>query len=624
MAFRFKLSGQPKQYWNSPSNNYISYKTGVKTLESDLLFTEALISKVLQTAPLASVPKGDKELEAVQKALANTSTKVEVVTGVRLGSQTHIHIVFNTQRWQVNIAQNEVGEWAVIGFQTCKTTAIEVETDYPRVLALVRKVLTIYKNELLSFSSIHGMGIGFKKVKGEATHELAIIVHVEKKIPFPDLERDLFILQEISFSEAGSKFTYLIPIDVQEAKLPELEVKCKPCDENLKERIRPVPGGYSIAPIGSTAGTLGGWVWDNLGKRIVLLSNAHVLSHKQERKILQPGPYDGGTYPRDYIAKLVRSAKPGFDAAIAAPRKSKNIVDLFIACEGEAVLKIAEPKLGMEIEKVGRTTGRTCGKIAIINYFSRVLPVQESNNIFVDGDGSDFSKGGDSGSLYIKKGSKNPVEIVGLHWGGIEDHDDGFGLRIQAVFDALQLKPLGEGLSQLAIRTAITSSNPSGESVELPALLHYPADGVEEDFLDSLLQDLFQKLDFDTQNQTFLRFLITQKSLLASLFLDRDGWRASIVALSHMLKGKITTDEVLGYRLSSQDVLNIQRVILIAKRIHPNFRSTLETLHSSINYYENCSMSDLLQMSFAYDYQEDGNFPHNTKTPSPLETSMSE
>jgi hypothetical protein len=73
------------------------------------------------------------------------------------------------------------------------------------------------------------------------------------------------------------------------------------------------------------------------------------------------------------------------------------------------------------------------------------------NDIWVDGDGNDFSMGGDSGSLYLER--TNPDgntwrRVVGIHWGGAGN--DGVGHPIRAVFDNLDLTTICSGFfSQL-------------------------------------------------------------------------------------------------------------------------------------------------------------------------------
>jgi hypothetical protein len=78
-------------------------------------------------------------------------------------------------------------------------------------------------------------------------------------------------------------------------------------------RIRPAPGGVSVAHFQVTAGTIGCL---SIGRtapsntRLMILSNNHVLVNSNSAVfgdcICQPGPADGGRCPQDQIAILER------------------------------------------------------------------------------------------------------------------------------------------------------------------------------------------------------------------------------------------------------------------------------------------------------------------------------
>ena len=72
-------------------------------------------------------------------------------------------------------------------------------------------------------------------------------------------------------------------------------------------RIRPLVAGVSIGNWAITAGTLG-WFFKGSGGREMLGSNAHVFAEDPlrqfsgEKRIVQPGRYDGGSVPEDVVA----------------------------------------------------------------------------------------------------------------------------------------------------------------------------------------------------------------------------------------------------------------------------------------------------------------------------------
>jgi len=190
-------------------------------------------------------------------------------------------------------------------------------------------------------------------------------------------------------------------------------------------RLRPAPGGCSIGHYEITAGTLGCVVRDLETGRRVILSNNHVLAMSNQAKIghpiYQPGPFDGGT-GADKIAELTRFVK------ILKPEEGDNLVDCAIATplndedisneiiDIGVVNEIEEASIGMEVAKSGRTT---CYKESVVfdtNATVKIYGYPWGYSIFEDQiitrPGSEFSKGGDSGSLVINKNTKRAVGLL--------------------------------------------------------------------------------------------------------------------------------------------------------------------------------------------------------------------
>lgn len=169
---------------------------------------------------------------------------------------------------------------------------------------------------------------------------------------------------------------------------PALEVEALA----LAKKVRPAPGGYSVGHKDITAGTLGTCVYDRLAdtggfgipSRYYILSNNHVLANSNDANlgdpILQPGPYDGGTDPRDRIARLNRFIHITFDPPVRRPLH-RNLVDAALA-EGQfdelkreihwvghlqGWLKRNEVEVGMRVHKCGRTTNYSVGRITAVN-----------------------------------------------------------------------------------------------------------------------------------------------------------------------------------------------------------------------------------------------------------------
>jgi hypothetical protein len=151
--------------------------------------------------------------------------------------------------------------------------------------------------------------------------------------------------------------------------------------------------------------------------RTYILSNNHVLAAVNDGKtgdpILQPGPFDGGTMPADVIARLTRFVPIMLEPPM--PRAlHRNLVDAAIA-EGqfhdldreiywsgyvEGWRRKAKVTVGTIVQKTGRTTNFTTGRITAVNATvdvgyggGRVGRFQDQ--IIT----TDMSAGGDSGSL---------------------------------------------------------------------------------------------------------------------------------------------------------------------------------------------------------------------------------
>ncbi len=192
-------------------------------------------------------------------------------------------------------------------------------------------------------------------------------------------------------------------------------------------RRRPSPCGQSIGHPNVTAGTMGLLVkyesGSNKGKAFIL-SNNHVLAANNAANvgdaIIQPGKYDSGVEGRDTIAHLYRWVPidiQGFNYVDAAIAEAKGGLewDKYVV---EYVSKIGVPddctdaKIGMNVEKTGRTTGYTQGIVFSINETIKVnYPM--GNVIFKNQiRATSMSKGGDSGSCLFEMGTKKPVGLL--------------------------------------------------------------------------------------------------------------------------------------------------------------------------------------------------------------------
>jgi hypothetical protein len=194
---------------------------------------------------------------------------------------------------------------------------------------------------------------------------------------------------------------------------------------------RPVPIGVSTGHPNITAGTIGARVSDR--SRIFALSNNHVFANNNGASpgdnLLQPGVADGGSNPDDALGTLydfepiefcggITCLPNRMDAALALTTADDLGTDTPEDGYGSPRSGTVEAKLGMEVQKYGRTTGHTVGRITGINATLdvnyRTGTARFTGQIVITGDG--FSTGGDSGSLIVTKGymfaDRRPVGLL--------------------------------------------------------------------------------------------------------------------------------------------------------------------------------------------------------------------
>jgi len=167
--------------------------------------------------------------------------------------------------------------------------------------------------------------------------------------------------------------------------------------------------GLSLGNPKARAGTLGLIVFEK--ETPVVLSCHHVLAGQFAEvgdPILQPPVEAGGAVPKDVVGKLKRFFPPGpaGDAAIAdidpAHLSNPSIPgsDVVLHATGTAFV-------GLELEKVGATTGTTRGIVEGVGGHYRILPEGYVIPGFQIGrtanDGGDLSLPGDSGAVWYHR-----------------------------------------------------------------------------------------------------------------------------------------------------------------------------------------------------------------------------
>jgi hypothetical protein len=194
----------------------------------------------------------------------------------------------------------------------------------------------------------------------------------------------------------------------------------------LQQRVRPLRPGVSVAHDSITAGTLGGFVRTADG--LAMLSNNHVLAASNAATagdaVLRPGPGDRGVggdrvaILRDFVV-LRADGRNLVDAAVATLVGGVPVEpgDLPGGPLGPAVVDHLEIDPDEDVEKVGRTTGHTRGRISAVEVDGVAVQYDEAVHTFDDqveiqGRDGAFSAGGDSGSVIWRARDRAPLGLL--------------------------------------------------------------------------------------------------------------------------------------------------------------------------------------------------------------------
>ncbi|MCZ2838428.1 hypothetical protein [Modestobacter sp. VKM Ac-2985] len=201
-----------------------------------------------------------------------------------------------------------------------------------------------------------------------------------------------------------------------------------PTPEELRRRGRPLRPGASISHRDVTAGTLGGFVRRAGAGELLVLSNNHVLANSDAATegdpVLQPGVADGGleTDRIGGLTSFVRfRSQPGnlVDAAVAAldPGMAADPTAYPGGPLSAAVAAADETDPDELVEKVGRTTGHTHGRITAVEVDGVGVQYDDVVHTFddqveIEGLTGGFSAGGDSGSVIWRSRDRAPLGLL--------------------------------------------------------------------------------------------------------------------------------------------------------------------------------------------------------------------
>ncbi|MBW8001588.1 MAG: carboxypeptidase-like regulatory domain-containing protein [Planctomycetes bacterium] len=247
------------------------------------------------------------------------------------------------------------------------------------------------------------------------------------------------------------KLLYLASISFLVVMLSQNTVLGDDGPDHQIHRARPVELGVSGGNINDRSlryccsGTLGSLVKDSAGIQYVL-SNNHVLARSNQAstgdEISQPGQIDQSCGQNFVVANLsdyvpIKFKKRGsappnkVDAAIAAVIGGEVRTDGSVLDIGTLSNNTVAAFIGQSVQKSGRTTGHTFGSVLAVDVTVDIGYSRECGGAFnqvarfvnqIRIGGSDFSDGGDSGSLIVESGNVDPVDglprAVGLLFAG--------------------------------------------------------------------------------------------------------------------------------------------------------------------------------------------------------------
>lgn len=261
------------------------------------------------------------------------------------------------------------------------------------------------ESEILELPNVVGVALGTKQVKGEDTQTPCLTAFVAAKLDPAFLSKDQLVPKKVreiptDVVETGYIFAGdIVPearVPVEHAEAPtwmepsaparmEIPGALAATTTTLTRRVRPAMGGYSVGHVDITAGTIATCCYDlspfpSIPGKYYILSNNHVLANSNDAHIgdaiLQPGPFDGGQIISDEIARLTRYVPIQFHTPTTKPL---NLVDAAIAeghfhdlnrevyWGGHVKGLYMAPKVNDIVQKTGRTTGFTSGRVTNIN-----------------------------------------------------------------------------------------------------------------------------------------------------------------------------------------------------------------------------------------------------------------
>ncbi len=505
-------------------------------------------------------------------------------------------------------------------------------SDQPTPTSAVVERVTRAKQQaeknLFAIPGVHTVGVGFKRVNGKLTDEVAVLVYVDRKLPVEELRPGWLVPDSVEGFGADE------PVHTDVVERPRAVEYNHLADGSLATRVRPVPGGRSIEG-NNGGGTLGGWVWDDLNDQPVLLSNNHVLGGVVGANVYQPW---GSTSLADQIADNVRTGT--LDATIAAPTDAAHVT-YEIEGVGPAVYETTAPVLGMAVEKSGATTEHTTGTIVAVNLSLGHNGSTADFEVDPDAGVAKMAYFGDSGSLIVERehpDGESWKRVVGLLWGGVPSENNAYAHPIEDVFADLDLTTICSGLIAQVLDNFFADEDDFALSrrdlprlVEQPVWLPRPLPGpvspgrvlrqppnvpldvtvgaganitrrirsgwsrvVELPRQRGLARDVEAAVKGTQRGKDVAALVQTHRVPLARLAMDRNARRVVEKAAAPFLKGLWSAEEVLSKPVTREDAERFRRALAVVEQ-DESLGDLVETARALLDDLPGQTLQEVLQ-----------------------------
>jgi hypothetical protein len=304
--------------------------------------------------------------------------------------------------------------------------SVPVDKERERVVRIKENI----QDDLFKRKGVSGIDVDYKKRKGEATKQLSIVVHVDKKMPIDEIERDEMIPHEVDG----------IPTDVIECD-PKGRWPSKYAEELLQKtsvsagvtapQSNVLQGGLSISNPSSaiTNGTLG-LVFDYKGQTC-MVSCQHVFARAYNvtsgENLVEPSVANGGRLPNNLAGQTVAGwygpHYDGVDLSVALTANSRVISKQTIINIGTTTGDDTSVAIGTRVAKYGAVSGYTEGTVTSVNFSysssgtTNFPPYNTTGCIKVEGTPfyPMFARPGDSGAIVVVQATN---KVIGMVIGG--------------------------------------------------------------------------------------------------------------------------------------------------------------------------------------------------------------